>query len=203
MGALTLSTAPAAEPVLLADAKAHMREDLDLAANNTLITALVKASKDKIEELTARRLIDQTWLWTLDAWPEQDFLRLPLAPLDSITSITTIDREGASEVFDATNYIVDPRNKPGRIVLKDGIQWPSPAGTLKEINGIEILLKVGYGTAGTDAPEGLLWAIKTLTAHLYENREPFAPIQLKSVPMSVRALIEPYRAWNRFGGTEK
>jgi len=113
-GSLVLSVAPAAEPVSLADAKDHMR--VDLGEDDTLITALIVAAKNKIEELTGRKFITQTWIWTFDEFFERgdrrsgDILFLPLAPVSSVTSIVTTDRTGATEIFDLTNVIIDTKN---------------------------------------------------------------------------------------------
>lgn len=208
MGALRLSVAPAAQPVSLADAKAHAR--VDLSVDDTLLTAMILAAKDKIEELTGRKFITQTWIWTFDAFPSTDRLLLPLARVSSVPSIVTTDRTGATALFDSSKYIADVINEPAQIVLKAGNTWPAPADQLQEVNGVTLTFVVGYGAAGSNVPESILLAIKILAAHYYENRELIAPLSFSKIPMSeakipmsVMALIEPARAWNRFGHASK
>ena len=64
---LKLITAPAAEPVLLADAKLHLR--VDHIADDDLITSLITAAREAAEHLTGRALITQTWERVLGAFP--------------------------------------------------------------------------------------------------------------------------------------
>ncbi len=64
-----LITAPALEPVSLADAKAHLRLDSD--DDDQLITAAIVAARVHVEALTRRLLIEQGWRVYLDQWPRE------------------------------------------------------------------------------------------------------------------------------------
>ena len=196
MSALVIVTAAPTGPVTLAEAKSHLR--VDLSADDTLISALLSAVTDEVEDLTARKLVTQTWKWFFDAFPEGDTLLFPVVPVSSVTHVKTYDQESpATETtFASTSYIVDTTSEPARLVLRSASSWPTD--TLREVNGVEVQLVSGYGAAAT-VPERLKLAIKIWVAHLYENREALAPVSLQEIPLSVMALLAEYTAWNKFG----
>jgi len=65
--ALKLITPPALEPISLADAKTHLR--VDLTEDDTLISALISATRDYVERYCRRGLLTQTWLLAIDHFP--------------------------------------------------------------------------------------------------------------------------------------
>lgn len=199
MGALTLQVQPVTEPVSLVNAKEHIR--VDITDDDVFITALAEACKDKVEDLTGRRLITQTWKWTFDRFPVWDFLLIPLAPVISIDSITTFDKLDNSTLFPAASYFSDVVSEPSRIVLKEGAVWPVD-NELREANGVEVVFKVGYGPADTDVPKNLTLAQKLLIGHFYENREVTSPIIIHEVPLTVTLLLSRYKAWNQYHHAE-
>lgn len=66
-GQLLLVTPPAAEPVSLAEAKAHLR--VDISDDDALINALIVAARRSVELITGQRLMAQTWQYFLDRYP--------------------------------------------------------------------------------------------------------------------------------------
>lgn len=221
--ATTLLTPPAVEPVLLVDAKAHMR--VDIADDDALITGLIAAARQYVEDLTGRRLITQKWRLYLDRFTRDEVtfvafnrlfvrsvfdiaanhltpestrvIRLPLAPVASVDAFNVTDANGNTVLFDPVNVIQDVQSEPARIVLKELSDWPYPSPDLQTANAVQIDFTVGYGGAGTAVPAPILLAIKMLTAHFYDNREHSSPLTLKEIPMGVRALLENYRLYAR------
>ncbi len=61
--ALVLTTAPAAEPISLAEAKAHLRIDAD--DEDALLTALIAAARMFVERTLGVALITQSWSYFL------------------------------------------------------------------------------------------------------------------------------------------
>lgn len=192
---MSLVAAPAVEPVTLAEAKSHLR--VDITDEDSLITNLIVAARRLIESLTDLKLINQTWKLVRDDYPDDDELKIPVGPLSSVVSIKTTDGDGNEETFSSSEYIVDADSLLGRIVLKDGSDWPSPDAGLQEINAVEVTFVAGHGTEASDVPEELKLAVKMLVGHWYENREATViggrVADVKDLPMGVRALISSYK----------
>lgn len=187
--ALVLTSGPAAEPVSLADAKAHLR--VDGSDEDDLITGLITAARRHLERSLGRALITQSWFLFLDGWPGGFVVELPIAPLQTIDSVTTFAADDTGTVFAADNYFVDATSEPPRLVLRGAQTWPKPG---RRANGIEIALTAGYGATSADVPQPLLQALLLLVAHWYEHREPVVLDDTPhAVPATVAGLLAPYR----------
>ena len=183
-----LITAPALEPVTLADAKAHLR--LDSGDDDALLTAAIAAARVHVEALTRRCLIEQGWRVYLDRWPRRRIVTLVPAPLISVDAVTVYDANGDPAVVDADDYEVDTVAVPGRLVLSGS----APVAVGRAVNGIEIDVTAGYGPSSVDVPAPLRQAIMTLTAHWYEHRGVVGHDMAGAVPPhGFDALIAPYR----------
>ncbi len=77
--ALKINSAPAAEPVTLQQAKDHLR--IDGSDEDLYVEALIKAARQDCEKFQNRAYISQVWELWLDAWPDKDFIDIPLPPL--------------------------------------------------------------------------------------------------------------------------
>lgn len=180
-----LLSAPAAEPLSLAEAKAFMR--VEHADDDDVIGALIAASRIHIEAQTRRALMTQSWRITLDAWPADGRLPIRPAPLRELTSVRVYDSGGVAHAVDGQSFVVD--TSASTLVFAP---WalPSP-GRLAA--GIEVDVVVGYGDAAADVPEPLRQAIRLLIAHWYENRGLAAVGTVTILPTTIAALIAPYR----------
>jgi uncharacterized phiE125 gp8 family phage protein len=216
MTSFKLTVPPAAEPVLLADAKAQAR--VDTSVDDALIAGLITGAREWVEAYTGRALMTQTWQYWLDLWPgaaeriwdgvrqgpvtgldQVSSINLPRAPLQSVTSIQYFDDSDAATVWNVSNYFVDTVREPGRVALRMGAVWPVPT---RLANGIMIEYVAGYGDDGSSVPQVIRTAILQLVSHWYEHRgeaatapstrgtiiQPMVP-----VPMVIQALLDPYR----------
>lgn len=188
--ALELVTPPAVEPLLLPDAKAHLR--VDIADDDALITTLIKAAREWCEGYQNRAFITQTWRLHLDAWP-REYIRIPRPPLQSVTSVKYTDSAGSQTTWPAAEYLVDVHSEPGRIVPAYGKSWPT--ATLQPVSAIEVEFVAGHGDAATDLHERIIQAMKLLVGHLYENREATVERALVETPFAVKALLGLDRIW--------
>jgi len=186
--AYDLITAPAVEPVTLAEARAHLR--VTATDEDWLIQAYVIASRRRAEHITNRRFITQTWDWHLDAFPGWA-LELPFGKLQSITSVKYIDTAGVQQTMDAADYLVDAKSDPGRITPAYGKVWPT---TRAQMNAVTIRFVCGYGLAD-QVPWEIRAAMLLMIGHLYEHREDVADFQTFPLPTGADALLSPYRIW--------
>lgn len=186
--ALVQTSGPAAEPVTLSEAKAHLRADG--TAEDVLISSLILTSRLHIEAALGMALITQSWMLLLDAWPAGVSVSLPIRPVQAITQARVLAADLTPTILAASDYILEGKGIPPRLV-RTGLQWPLPG---RAASGIEIAFTAGYGAAGSDVPAPIRHAILMLIAHWYEHRD---PIEIGSVdaniPQSVSELLMPYK----------
>lgn len=183
-----LQTGPVKEPVTLANMKLHLR--VDVSDDDDLITAYSLTARRTCERIARKKFITQTWdLWD-DGFAGVGTIQLlkSMSPLQSVTHIKYWDEDDSESTFNAANYIVDTYSQPARIVLKTDQTWP--ADVLREVNGVNIRVVVGFGDDEADVPEEYNQAIKLLVGHFYENREDIiVGSQVHEVPMGVKDLL--------------
>lgn len=206
------------EPVVsLADIKSFLR--VDGTEDDLLITALVTAATQRLEDFISRKFITQQWKIYFDFWPSQyakddpwwdgvrdgaigslispvRYVDLPFGPLNSVATITTYDDADVAYVFDASNYQADTKGLFGRIGLKIGCTWPPTI--LRPANGIEILGTFGMSATAGGLPTTIVQAVKLTVAKMYENRgdntqSEFFGASGFTIPSTAQMLLEPMR----------
>lgn len=186
---LVLLSGPSAEPLSLDEVKAHLR--VDGAAEDALLQSLVLTSRLHIEAALGLALMTQSWRLVLDAWPSDSVVKLPIAPVQSISEMRVKAADGVPSVVDATTYALDTSGRPARVAPKNGV-WPVPG---RKLAGIEIDLVAGFGPTANDVPEPVRQALLLLVAHWYEHRDPIEiGTPATAVPHAVSRLLNPYRA---------
>lgn len=184
---LTVVTPPTADPVSLAEAKAHCR--ISGSDEDGLLAGYLMAARSHAETYLGRALATQTLQLALDGdWP-CDRIALPRPPLQSVTSITYSDTAGATQTLAADQYRVDSTAHQGFIERAYGVTWPAVRDQARTI-------VVTYVAGYTQIPEPIRAAILLLVGHFYENREAVivgqAPTEL---PLGVDSLLFPYRVF--------
>lgn len=156
---------PATEPITTAEAKSHLRLDID--ADDTDVASMVSAARRIVEGATGRVLVTQTWDGYLDGFPCWEIC-VPRGPLASVSSITYTDLDGATQTVSASDYQIDTVSVEPRIAPVLGVSWPvSKAGTF---NSVKVRMVLGYGAASS-VPADFKHAIRLLVGTLYEYRE--------------------------------
>lgn len=185
--ALFRTTDPDVEPVLLAEARAHLRIDHD--SEDGLILGLIRAARGEVETSCGLALIDQSWRLTLDRLPSSGRVLLRRHPVREILSVTVFGPNGEASVIDPSGYQLDASSRPARL------HFSRLPGSGRAMNGIEIDFAAGFGEAGVDVPDILKHAMLLLVAHWYEFRAAFgASQQPVSWPAGYDRLVAPYRA---------
>lgn len=180
---LILIDGPAVEPIPLAEMKAYLRVDDD--GQDELIAGLVKAARLMVEAASRRILIEQRWRLTLDRWPQNRHVVLPLSPVMAIDDVQVFDASGAPAAVPADAIAPDLTGEPPGVTVS-----PSPQPG-RERNGIAIDLRAGYGASADSVPAPLRLAIKILVARWFENRGDVAGAQ--SLPAEALALVAPFQ----------
>lgn len=185
-GNLALFTAPTLPVVTVAEVKEQSR--IQETEEDDLIEEYIETATAHLEGrdgILGRALLTQTWDYSLPWFPVESCIALPLAPVQSITSITYKDAEGNPQTFGAANYFLSgDKNWQPQVHLAYNASWPS---TRDEPDAVTIRAVYGYAVV----PKPIKHAIVLLTAHQFENREPLGD-EMAELPFGVRALLEPF-----------
>jgi len=163
--------------VTLSEAKDQMR--ITGTDEDTLINRLIDAATSYAEELLHRKLLTQTCIDYLDAFPT--VIRPEWSPLVGITSIQYIDTDGATQTWSSAEYDVDTDTVPGRVQPAYGEDYPD---IRDDMNAVTVTYTAGYGTAASDVPQEIRHWILLAVAHLYEHREASIETTLSDVPLT-------------------
>lgn len=175
---------PLAEPVTLAELKAHLR--IDAADEDDLLESLIRVARTHLEAATGVALMSQGFRLLLDDWPRGGVIQLMRTPVQTIDAILVYNADGVAQTVALTGMLLDAMARPARLLLK---HRPRPS---QPINGIEIEFTAGFGSA-PEAPAELKRAILMHAAHLYEFRGAVSPeMQPAAIPEGYHRLIAPW-----------
>lgn len=137
--------APAAEPISLAEAKAHLRVDIP-DEDELVIKPLIKAARKHCEDKTGYQLVAATWKLTLDGFSGEGRddgkrIYLPMPPLHAVSSIQYTDTAGAVQTLAASKYRVDITREPAIVEPAYGEVWPT---TRDQVGAVTITYVSGY-----------------------------------------------------------
>jgi len=176
---LTLITAAATLPVLLSEAREHVKASGD---DDTLISALIDAATGYAETYTGTAFLPQTWEYVADGFPASD-IEITLGPIVSVTSVKYLDIDGIEQTIAGAEYIVDSNSATGRVVPLTF--WPTAKDV---INSVRVRFVVG-GTPSAQIKQAILMMV----AHWYDNRASASEAGAKEVPMAIHMILDLHR----------
>lgn len=181
-------TPPAAEPVTLADVKAHARidHDDDDQTLQTFISAAIR-ELDGYEGLLGRAIMEQTWRQPFRAWSRT--LRLPMPGARSV-SVTYVDQDGDEQTVDPALYEVVEGYTGSMVRLLTGFTAPSVKTDI--LQPISVTFTCGAESAD-DVDERIKLAIAIIATHRDHHRSVTTDAREALVPMGVSQLIAPLR----------
>ncbi|RWN58752.1 hypothetical protein [Mesorhizobium sp.] len=156
----TVSVAATAEPVSLVEAKRHVHAE-DFTDDDAQVSLLIASARNHVEKYCNTRFATQTVVVKCDCFG--DMARLPEAPVQSVTSITYVDTDGATQTLATSVYELRSDGLESSIVLKYGQSWPSIQTNSR------ITLTAVVGTA--DVPPAVKHAMLLFMAGGHEMRE--------------------------------
>lgn len=174
---------PTELPISVEDAKAFLR--VDGADDDELIEALIGAALDHLDGragILGRCLMTQTWRYRLASFRRSIDLDMPGA---TAAVLRYANRDGVQQTVDASDVTLVETVRGSVIVVADSVNGADWFGPFEA--------DVTFGTQPLLLPPAIVQAIRILVAHWYSNREVIVPGAVSEVPMSVRALISPYR----------
>ena len=177
------------EPITLEEAKNYLK--VDTGDDNALITNLISVARELAETYTGLTFMSTSIQLVYDSAPS--VIEIPYRPLQSVTTIETIDVDGVTSTVDTDSYTVDTSGTmfmPGRIYLNSGYVWPTHRGFASFL----ITILAGYGDEASDVPYSIRQAILVVIAHLYENRggEGVVKARVQAIE-EAKILLLPYK----------
>jgi len=172
----------AVEPVTTAEFKTYQR--IDGTDQDTIIPILLKNARLAAEQYTDRQLITATYRWFANYFSLYE-IKLPVAPLQSISTIKYRDDDLQLVTLISTRYEVDAASDPGRVRPANNQNWP----VVKDrYQGVEITYTAGYGDTAASVPEPFKQFILAYAAWHYEHRD-----DGEKLPATLFGLLDPYR----------
>ena len=176
-----VTTPPIIEPITLDELKSFAR--IDGTEDDVLLEGFIRTIREAMESYLKRALISQTITLQMDFWPGT-VIELPMPPLISITSVSTIDEDDVETVYDSDNYYVHTDIEPGELVLKNGVT--APYNSDRYHGGYRIVYLAGYGYP-SDVPQIIKDSMKLWCAIYYETR-----MLTEKPPSDVISLLERF-----------
>lgn len=184
---VSVTTPPAAEPVSLAEARAHLNIAEGDEAYDTELGIYIAAARGTIENECGIRLVTQTVLLRCSSFC--DFERLPTAPISAITSVKYLDSDGAEQTLAASVYESVLAGLEPEVRLKINQTWP----TIRPVrDAVRIVAIAGYGAAAA-VPEPIKQAMLLMIGDWFRNREDSSAERLAELPLGAARLLVNYR----------
>lgn len=153
---LKLVTPPTEQPVTLDEAKKHVEIASGIEYHDEHLLRLIKAATEHAQVKAGRQILTATYRLTLDDFPSTDEGRitLPNPPLQSVSSITYSDANGATQTLATTVYKVLADSEPGQVCLKYGQDYPS---VYDEPGSVAITYLCGEADTGYELGDAAEW----------------------------------------------
>ena len=171
--ALVRIAEPASEPLTLAETKDYLRTNV--TDDDTLLTNLIIAVRKAAEEHLQGALITQSWKLAYDKYTPAS-ITLPMAPVQSVTSVTVIARDASQSVLSSSSYYLSAGNR--RLIFD-----ASPLS-----HRVEIVYVAGYGDSASDVPSPVRYGMLAHIAAIYDGRA-----GQNSLPKQSVEFYAPYR----------
>ena len=192
---LNRTVEPAVEPVSLAEAKAHLRVDID--TDDAYISALIVAAREYCETYLDETMLHTQYVMKLDMFPvEIELPRPPMAQGGTFTAVTityTLDN-GSTATLEESRYRVDRDAKPGVIRYPYSSSWPEH---LHDFNAVTVRWFGGRGATGAAVPQRVRNAILWLCGMWYERRMAADTMTANEIPFGVKALLDSAK-WGNY-----
>lgn len=185
---VTVSVAPDAAPVSLADVKKHLR--VDWTDEDEIIQSYIDAAVQLLDGPTGRLgrgIVTQTWQHVCQR-PERDRRVWLTAQPNEIVSIRLRGADEAQQSALLADFRVHSDGYQFAVEPVTGKEWPSLACRW---DAIEITFTTGF--ASDKVPQPIRQAILLLVGHWYKEREAVTNAPLREMPFAVEALLDPYK----------
>lgn len=181
-GVLTLSTVEtgtnsATDVLSTADAKAYAK--IDTSADDSLIADLVEEIIDTVENTYSFQLIEKTVTANYESFSKR--VTLPLFPVQSVTSVKTVNKSGVQTTLTAGS---DFYLEGDTLVFATAHDYESPFDRTR--------LEVVYTAGFTSIPKGIILGLKKAVLSSYEDRQDLIEGGVSELPNGSKSFFKKY-----------
>jgi uncharacterized phiE125 gp8 family phage protein len=173
--ALYLESAPAAEPVTVAELKRQCR--IDIADEDMDLLTWIAAAREQVEQDTDLQLVASAWRLALDGFPD-GAIELPKGPVTAVISVTYRDADGLAQTFDAALYQVVADGEGAQVRPAVDTAWPA---TDAAAESVQVTFAAG-------------WPVTSLAATIAAGVRTVTPASMAGLQAGQRLLIDGDRA---------
>lgn len=181
----TVTVLPATEPVTITQARQQCAGS-DPIADTATLNRLIASERGFVEKYCGIKIVTQALSMKCDSF--SNFERVPAAPIQSVTSITYTDVNGAAQTLNPAIYEVRSDGLDASIVLNFGQMWP----VIQRGSRIVVTAIVGFVTVPDDLASAILLRVGA-GFHL-SKRDP--TLRLEHIEGVLR------RDWDNTGGMD-
>ncbi|MEM7722883.1 MAG: hypothetical protein AAF376_10950 [Pseudomonadota bacterium] len=157
----------------------------DDGSQDAQLESCLRSAIAAIEARIGKALFARRFSLTLVHWQRETAHVLPTAPVQSVDSVTLVNRAGGETLVDAEAYdLIADMHQPSIRAAGGTLPAPSRGGT------IEVEFTAGFGATWPELPADLRQAVLILAGEYWgQNLDPE-----QGIPFSVSVLLEPHRA---------
>ena len=186
MRSYKLLTANATLVIELQDVKDHLK--VDVTADDTLITNLIKAATSSCQEYTNRFFLSTILEQYSSSWI--GISELFKSPVSLIEEITYFNENNDPKTLSSSVYNLNNVIMPSVIEVNVGESFPNIA---ERWDAVKVKYHVGVGDI-SEVDNGIKQALLLTIGHWYANRETVVVgRQVNEVPMAAKYLLDQYK----------
>lgn len=188
-------TAPAVEPLTLAEAKAQCR--VDGSDSDTLLERLIAVAREKIEGPAGCgvAIMARQWRLSLDCMPPE--IWIPMGPVLSVDEITYLDDGGTRQTLASAAYQWRKGRYEAYVRPIYNGTWPT---VRRDLDSVQVTFTAGFAGTNdspvtlTGIPAPLRHAMLLLVTHYHDNRASVAfGGEPHEMPLGVENILNQYR----------
>lgn len=154
--------------------------------DDELLLLYAEIAREWAAEYMSMSIGQQTIEYAMDGFPA-GAVRLPRAPVVSVTSVAYTDTTGVDQVLDDTLYVLDVYDPHRWLLPAADTEWPETADVANAVRIVYV--------AGDDVLRPMvIGAILLVVAHLYEHREETTEVALANIPNGARSMLDMIRS---------
>lgn len=165
---------------------------IDGTADDALLLLRAQAVEAMAEQETGRTITRRTRTLRLASWGAcglTNALRLPGVPVESVSSVTYLDADGARQTVAPAEYKLSSGELEALLWAPNG--WPDAK---YEPGSIVITYVAGYGDTEGDIPAGIRAWMLLHIAHFTRNLESATDKPMTPLPFAA-GLLDPFRVY--------